>query len=377
MNDDQIADDKFLSLAVVRGVDRAGVKVDPMVYFLGVQEWARLRVYFKVRGCIALSPPLQNKLEEIAAKFCKAVGDGQRAPEWVRFDLPGQKDMGLLGAWLLATRTFGDPNVAREVAKFGIDAKKYNYKLFPKIVAAMNGPVRLFGQRGHTEVIGPVRLHFVGNTTPKERQTTMRSMERVIEGLRRQSPLVASILYGDIVVGATSTGANVSGFYAHWTDMVYTTSKGTAMDEMKVAHIIAHELGHRYWRKVLDEDVQQSWKKAFREYKQRGFTIPMEDFVGMVVPTKSGDYRIIDAALNVEQLDANGNPTGIRGSFPRSAADQFRDLRVFPTAYAGTDPEEFFCEVFGMVATGELSAEHMHLLERSIEKYRTQARRLT
>jgi hypothetical protein len=376
MNDDQIADDKFLSLAVVRGVDRSGVKVDPMVYFLGVQEWARLRVYFKVRGCIALSPPLQNKLEEIAAKFCKAVGDGQRDPLWVRYDLPGQKDMGLLGVWLLATRTFADPNVAREVAKFGIDAKKYNYKLFPKIVAAMNGPVRLFGQRGHTEVIGPVRLHFVGNTTAKQRQTTMRSVERVIEGLRRQSPLVASVLYGDIVVGATSVGANVAGFYAPWTDMVYTTSSGTAMSEMKVAHIIAHELGHRYWQKVLAKDVKESWEKVFSEYKQRGRTIPMEDLIGMVIPAKEGDFRIIDTALNAVLLDANGNPTGIRGSFS-SSPDAIRALRVFPTQYAGTNPEEFFCEVFGMVATGELPAEHMNLLERLIEKYRTQARRLT
>lgn len=230
--------------------------------------------------------------------------------------------------------------------------------------------------------VGPFTIH---NTLQLEGDDLIKT-NKVIEAATKfvkgsGIPQVAKALYGDTFIVGKLQGHNTLAWYNFRDDNIYLRPLLKA--GMDATHSLAHEIGHRYWRKFVPREVQSQWvryhngkryeRPDVKEQTQEVMrTIrPGEPFPIPVQGMKRGGPPIIvglentdnprRAAVVVEM--PRGKKKGEQARIPLGRLIDFlmkQESRKisFPTDYASTSPEEHFAESFAMYAMKKLAGPH-------------------
>lgn len=178
------------------------------------------------------------------------------------------------------------------------------------------------------------------------------------------APGFTKALYGDVILVEKLGRASWYAWYNGAKDEV--TLKFFDRDKKEFMKTFIHEVGHRYYQKILPREKKSLW----RSYDTRCHltkNIDLNDWVGVDIglyATKKrkktsigskGDMKaVIKAVLGpVVYLEWEN---GGSGTFRKKYMKDFIKSRtgLFPTNYATTDPEEHFCEALSYKALGDL-----------------------
>lgn len=165
--------------------------------------------------------------------------------------------------------------------------------------------------------------------------------------LRNTTPFV-------LVFSGDATGGRAA---AHWTaNEVVVSFWGMQNDPKRTAHTIAHELAHGVYRNYLSGDARDAWETFIKGSTERLDLRQVLKDIGddgwLHEPTAYKDDPI--RWLQVSGLGHDSSYQFERGSDIRKWLDGGGDsvvqvTRVPITAYANKNPEEAFCEAFGML----------------------------
>lgn len=212
----------------------------------------------------------------------------------------------------------------------------------------------------------------------------------------RAFPKLASVLYGDVYfVGDIAKEAHRA-WYTIQTDIVSLRPEHSAKQAQKyqhsgtlqrhwqieipappenngATHSLIHELGHRYWFKMLTKAQQAEWTLY---YRQIGRTRIAAEAVG--VGDNVGGYYFVRYGVHITQ-----GPRGARradhGAFVTLEPDTDKQVFIkfsrwqdllsslgYPTWYASTAATEAFPEFFALYITGRLPDQFRAPFERIV-----------
>lgn len=181
------------------------------------------------------------------------------------------------------------------------------------------------------------------------------------EKLIRQSdiPNVKSILYGPVIIASKLRGkANVKAFYSSSEDTIYLQALKSYSHV--VEQTLLHEIGHRYYRKFAKAELKREWDTHHDEVGKSGKKLEE----GAIVYLSDGAYEFYKKILQGTKMYV-----ALRDPVSKEHIG-YVDYKVasrsisYPTAYAGVNAEEHFCEAFSMYLLGTLQPEHFAAFER-------------
>jgi len=106
------------------------------------------------------------------------------------------------------------------------------------------------------EVAG-FNVQLVGSATKEQITDSLSTLEQAADILRRKG--YANLLYGDVFISNT-LGRAFANYIASSDDMAIAPKKAPSPDQMVKSYI--HELGHRYWYKVMSQDQRDEFIEA-------------------------------------------------------------------------------------------------------------------
>lgn len=224
---------------------------------------------------------------------------------------------------------------------------------WPEKSQAAEGSEETFPLAGFT-------VHNTLNLSGSELETTKNVVEQAAKTLRSASiPKGAGILYGNLFIVGRLKQANTLAWYNSATDEMYLRPfPRVGRGEI---HNLLHELGHRYWHKVLPREQQSKWATyhmliGIRPPTDVKLPQPGEEFP---VPIKGRKTPPIIDKIEGDVISFVGG-----GSMSRSKTYQIlRQQAAYPTDYASTSYSEHFAEAFAMYALGTLKPEHVKAFE--------------
>lgn len=212
--------------------------------------------------------------------------------------------------------------------------------------------------------VGPFVVHNVVHAKEKQIEQIRVLLADAAKAVKKSKiPGSAAILYGDVLVAGKFGRNRTVGLYIPEKDLIYIRPLAKIThDHLKT---LIHELGHRYWDKVMPRSQKAEWTTHHRAIASQdaGAIATVWPKVGDPIPfdlkgfkTRPLVTRISGGAFYVEK---NGKEVGsisaqniIRGQ------QEDRIQASYPTPYAATDPEEHFCESFALYSMGKLPPEH-------------------
>lgn len=208
-------------------------------------------------------------------------------------------------------------------------------------------------QVGNFTVVDSVHLN------DKQLQATKKNIEDVQRRIKQSGiPKADQVLYGNIMLVGKIRGT-AAAWYKHDADEIYLRPLIKKLTDRQ-AHDIVHELGHRYWEKVLPSDKQKAWRSHHRDL-EFGQTEDVKVEPGVVLRNTritgiKGDPvidRIDNRFVYFVGSDAKVDRMSVWKLLHKQA-----ERALFPTDYASTDPVEHFCEAFSMYVNGNLPDKH-------------------
>lgn len=252
--------------------------------------------------------------------------------------------------------------------KTGLDASSALRKFFRDL------PDKVFET---VEKIGDMRIHFVGEIPNEEKKSTLAEIKKAYDLVKASDvPKIAETLYGDVFVFAPGA-KKWMGLFDHSFDIVYLSYL-----DGKVKQNLIHELGHRYYRTVLEPRDKSNWE----EFKNNLTTnAKMREYSKSIKP-KVGESLGLDYGVffgsKVEKIIPGHNDriTEIRKDQDGSITDIFVDeywftLKEFtqigyaPSAHGLLDSEEYFCEVLAQYISGSIRPSVKELLTKGFREH--------
>ena len=182
------------------------------------------------------------------------------------------------------------------------------------------------------------------------------------------APNFPQALYGDVVLVEKLDRASWYAWYNSVKDDI--TMKYMDRDKAEFIKTFIHEIGHRYYRKILSEDKKRLWRRydINCHYAQR---IRLSEWIGKDINLYAKKKRT-KTSIGVKPNE--GVPAKISRLSPRggvylvlpdgSEVGVYREKHIkehikaqtgiFPTTYATTNEEEHFCEALSYKAVGKL-----------------------
>jgi hypothetical protein len=202
------------------------------------------------------------------------------------------------------------------------------------------------------------------NQTKVDPKAIVKTLE-LAEKLIRQSdiPNVKSILYGSVIIATKLKGkANVMAFYVSSEDTIYL--QAIKSYSHKVEKTLLHEIGHRYYRKFAKAESKREWDKHHDDVGKSGKKLEE----GSIVHLSDGTYEYYKTDFHksgrgFQMMAMLRDPVSKKHIGYVDHAVATRSIS-YPTAYAGTNAEEHFCEAFSLYLLGELQPEHFAAFER-------------
>jgi hypothetical protein len=193
------------------------------------------------------------------------------------------------------------------------------------------------------------------------------------------APNFTSVLYGDLIVVEKLGRSNWMAWYTTSKDNISIKHfKGVATDDFQ--RTLIHELGHRYYKKVLPEKQKKLWAKY---HKRASVGVDLRDWVGVdiglrAVKKKSG-WSFQQGGKGLITLI--GEPKGASvpvfvageghvGSLFYSFITKVIQTKIgaMPSAYAYTNEEEHFCEALSHKAMGSLHPKSVEAFDLIIKQ---------
>jgi hypothetical protein len=179
------------------------------------------------------------------------------------------------------------------------------------------------------------------------------------------APNFTQALYGDVILAEKIGRANWYAWYNGTKDEI--TIKYMDREEKGFMKTFIHEIGHRYYQKILPKDKKNLWRiyDSRCHYAQR---INLSDWIGKdinlyVEKTKRGTYigSEGDQKAYINEIHTGGvmlkfEDETISGPYKVKFITEYIKAQtgIFPTRYAMTDVEEHFCEALAYKAIGDL-----------------------
>jgi len=146
-------------------------------------------------------------------------------------------------------------------------------------------------------------------------------------------------------------------------------------------HNFLHELGHRYWDKIMSRDVKTKWanhysmiKYGLGQYERSRPTDLPEIGEPLPIPMqgmrRGGPPIVTD--IDDRFIHVLHKPTGRDAKIKKREYWKFLERRAkrgqFPTPYASTNREEHFCEALAMHLLGNLPEPHKSIFDTVVIK---------
>ena len=179
------------------------------------------------------------------------------------------------------------------------------------------------------------------------------------------APNFPQALYGDVVLVEKLERASWYAWYNRVKDDI--TMKYMSRDKDEFIKTFIHEIGHRYYQKILPRNKNMLWQLYDRSchHAQR---INLRDWVGKdiglyatkrrtkTVVGSKGDQKAVIYEVRHNGIYLETDDGNIIGSYKEKYIIDFIKARtgIFPTKYATTDAEEHFCEALSYKAVGKL-----------------------
>ncbi len=179
------------------------------------------------------------------------------------------------------------------------------------------------------------------------------------------APKFPQALYGDVVLVEKLERASWYAWYNRVKDDI--TMKYMSRDKDEFIKTFIHEIGHRYYQKILPKNKKMLWQLYDRSchYAQR---INLRDWVekdiGLYATKKrtktvigaKGDQRAFIYLVRPNGVYLETEDGNIIGGYKEKHIIDFIKARtgIFPTKYATTSAEEHFCEALSYKAVGKL-----------------------
>lgn len=230
--------------------------------------------------------------------------------------------------------------------------------------------VKLFG--------GKVHLYFVDKKLKAPEKEAIISMFEEVYKLLASSklPHFDKVFYGDVFFMEHVENHSTAGVYSPSTDNLWFNSTLWRKQPKEVSkETLIHELGHRYYRKVLNAKEKKAWS----------------DFYSVLVATpyteskapKIGDSASIDWGFSFQGVKPGEDiihrilligPEHYYFFKNGSGESFFRDGELaqrgyFPTEYSRENPEELFCETLALYSLGALRPMVRHIIETEFENH--------
>jgi hypothetical protein len=240
--------------------------------------------------------------------------------------------------------------------------------------------------------LGPFTIHNTLQLEGDDLKKTNKVIEAATKFVKSSGiPGAAKAAYGDVFVVGKLQGHNTLAWYNFRDDNIYLRPLLKA--DMDAAHSLAHEIGHRYWRKQVPKDVQRQWQSYHmgKRYERPDVGEQIKEVMAtikpgqpMPIPIKgwsrggppiivglenTSDPRRVEVVFEMPR----GAKKGKQGRVRLMAVANFLGSQAarkvsYPTDYASTSPEEHFAESFAMFAMKKLTGVHKENFEKIIVK---------
>lgn len=217
---------------------------------------------------------------------------------------------------------------------------------------------------GRALVVDNFTLH---NQTAQDPAASIELVKRSAEAIRVSGiPRAEEILYGDVyVVGEIERKKTIAARYDHENDQVFVLLVKRFAVYYEQAFV--HELGHRYYDRILTDKQKHAWEKHHSrllglgrfervELPALGDRLEFVDDSPVVVGFMPGQQKIV-----VEASGGRKGMIGIRAY--EQLVRRLQQQKRFPTPYSMTNAEEHFCEAFALYAMRTLGQEHREALD--------------
>ncbi len=289
-----------------------------------------------------------------------------------------------LTEWLLETRSVpkGKEKAAEMAFRLFMSASRApkdmpawnekNRRHIDMLLTAIDWPAKGAAAEGSEETfpLAGFTIHNTVNLAGSSLESTKTVIERAVKVVRSMTavPRVASIIYGNLFIVGRLKQPRTLAWYNIMTDEVYLRPHVKVGSEE--AHNLVHELGHRYWFKVMTREAKAMWAG---HHMSTGFSRPA------VPMPKAGDpypfpIRGRKERPIIEKVE--GGQIYFVGGGTIGAYQTMQYLQreaAFPSPYSETSPEEHFAEAFAMYGLGDLKPEHIEAFDSIVirgEKYR-------
>jgi|LauGreDrversion4_2_1035121.scaffolds.fasta_scaffold00567_23 hypothetical protein len=192
-------------------------------------------------------------------------------------------------------------------------------------------------------------------------------------------PFFKDALYGNfIVLKANDIQIDETGKYIDQTDEIWLMyDEIVSLPEQALVHVIIHELGHRYYQKVLNDVERHNWLDYYSTLlmsEEKGLPKVGEslflDYNIQLTNQKTGEKTIpgSDTIIKVDSSDPSNLkfhfkfPSGSTGVLTEASFLKANPPH-FPSMYSKTNKEEFFCETIAFYTTGKIRPDLKKTLE--------------
>ena len=182
------------------------------------------------------------------------------------------------------------------------------------------------------------------------------------------APNFNQALYGEVVLVEKLERASWYAWYNSVKDNI--TMKYMNREKEEFMKTFIHEIGHRYYKKVLCKSKKALWRIYDREC-HLGSSVYLDDFIGKDIGlyarkkrtrTSIGPNPNRGVPVVISRLTHKGvvlawqDGSELEGWYRKKYLKRHIKARrgLFPTNYAGTDVEEHFCEAIAYKALGKL-----------------------
>ena len=218
--------------------------------------------------------------------------------------------------------------------------------------------------------VGKASLHYAGHTYNELQIAQVKEALIKTEAIMATSviPHFKEAFYGDILVIDEEESAPAS--YNKTTDTIWLRKKFvTASMDLKI-HMLIHEIGHRYYKKVLNQKQKDNWNELYHilltlknsKLPQIGDSLFFDWSIESRGLDPGKDFIIS------EDKDENGLPLYIAKHPDHNRIVKIplkifmRNSTMFPSQYSQKNPEEFFCEALSLYTAGRMKKSVKDLL---------------
>lgn len=160
----------------------------------------------------------------------------------------------------------------------------------------------------------------------------------------------AEVLYGDVYfVGAIDRKKVVLAQYLPREDVIRLLL--TKNIESRELSSLIHELGHRYFRRVLTEHSRIDWNRY--DHQLRRVETPKLPKIGEQLPNYANKVAGYETRHGKPVIVVEGGSYLYLDSYVKDLKQRIL-FRSFPTPYAMTSAEEHFCDTFALYVEGQL-----------------------